>query len=310
MSVASRYAGLRCLARLPGFSTWVITCPARARGSCSPRRGWSPGKNIAVAGRAGSQPCWRIAVRNAPVMPMWPGPLLPAAHSGLQVGEVVLEHGAVDAAGAGNAVRVQERREPGQGAQRPAAAGIDARGRRSAATGSIVWRGLSAAAGGCRRSPGRAGRRIRAGASARCHGGTRRPIRCPRPGRRSGGGTRPAGLLHLTVTRPTGPAIPARCGPAATTCRWRPGTARRPSPRWAGPSRHARRGGAAARTAPPASGARAGRPAGSCAHSRDPRRQRPSPRRSPRQAAGRAASRPRRANGTSGFPVRPTAGSC
>ena len=46
-----------------------------------------------------------------------------AADRGVQVGEVVLDDGAVDAAGAGDAVLIQEHREPGQGPQRPGPAG-------------------------------------------------------------------------------------------------------------------------------------------------------------------------------------------
>src|SRR6266704_4383866 len=98
MRVASRRAGPRCLARLAGSSTWAITCPARARGSCSPRRGWSPGRNTAVAGRAGSQPVLADRGEERAGHADGVGSFPVAADRGVQVGEVILDDSAVDAA--------------------------------------------------------------------------------------------------------------------------------------------------------------------------------------------------------------------
>ncbi len=52
--------------------------------------------------------------------------LLAAVHLGVQVGEVAFQDAAVDLAGAGDFPCGQEGREPGQGAQRAAAAGLQA----------------------------------------------------------------------------------------------------------------------------------------------------------------------------------------
>ena len=48
--------------------------------------------------------------------------LPPAAHGGMESGEVILEHGPADAVRSGDAAGVEEDSEPGQEAQRTAAA--------------------------------------------------------------------------------------------------------------------------------------------------------------------------------------------
>ena len=65
MSVIRRPSGLVQRSRFAGDSTWVMMCSARCRVSRGGRDGMSPGKNAAVTGSVASQPCWRIACRNA-----------------------------------------------------------------------------------------------------------------------------------------------------------------------------------------------------------------------------------------------------
>ena len=226
--MTSRRAGSRCLARLAGSSTWAITCPARARGSCSPRRGWSPGRNTAVAGRAGSQPCWRTAVRNALSHADEVGSFPVAADRGVQVGEVVLDDGAVDAAGAGDAAGIQEHREPGQGPQRPgpACAGFQAGGQPppDPSFGQVFQLRLRDA-GEVQDAPGAVSETVHLPGVAAVLGvpaGALGQVRDLRRGTRSAGRP-PASAACRDWSRHS-----CRSGPAAMRRRWRPGTARRP----------------------------------------------------------------------------------